>query len=52
MVNKNEDNGRCGSCPEVNGIVWQGFVYCQYLRCDVYADSLKCQHGHDLDDVW
>ena len=52
MVNNEEQNSRCGSCKEVTGNVWQGFVFCQWLRCDVFADSLKCQHGKDLDDVW
>lgn len=52
MVNNEEQQARCGSCREVIGNVWQGFVFCQWLRCDVYADSLQCDHGRDLEESW
>lgn len=52
MVNNSEQQPRCGSCQEVTGNVWQGYVYCHYLKCDVWAQSLMCQHGIDLDDAF
>lgn len=52
MVNKQNEEPRCGSCREVTGNVWQGYVFCHWLQCDVWADSLKCQHGRDLDEIF
>lgn len=52
MVNKTEQQPRCGSCKEVTGNVWQGYVFCNYLKCDVWAESIRCQHGIDLDDAF
>ena len=48
MVNENKEDPKCGACQEIRGCVWQGFIYCNYLQCDVYAESLMCQHGLDL----
>lgn len=52
MVKKAENDSRCGSCQAVTGNVWQGFVYCQYYNCDVWAQSLKCEHGKELDEIF
>lgn len=52
MVDEKQTNGKCGSCREVTGDVWQGYVHCAWLNCDVWAYSLKCQHGQDLDDCF
>ncbi len=38
----------CGECPEVNGQVWQGYVFCSFLNQDVWAGSIMCKHGEDL----
>lgn len=51
MVDKSEYKGRCGSCDETTDNVWQGCVYCRYLRCEVYVNSLKCEHGKLLDEI-
>ena len=48
MVEEKKKEPRCGECQCVIGNVWCGFVYCHWLKCDVYADSLMCQHGLDL----
>lgn len=48
MVNEKNDYPKCGECPEVNGCVWQGYVYCSYLHQDVWAGSLQCPHGDIL----
>lgn len=50
MVEKEMNEPRCGSCMEVNGCIWQGFVYCSWNHCDVWADSIMCDHGKDLMD--
>lgn len=50
MVNKQEIEPRCGQCAEVIGNVWQGFVYCCHNKCDVWADSIMCNHGKLLLD--
>ena len=52
MVNEQNNEPRCDSCREVTGNVWQGYVFCHWLQCDVWADSLKCQHGRDLDEIF
>ena len=52
MVKLDDNEKRCGSCKEVTGNVWQGFVYCHYYCCDVWAQSIKCQHGKDLDEIF
>lgn len=52
MVNEQNNEPRCGSCREVTGNVWQGYVFCHWLQCDVWADSLKCQHGRDFDEIF
>lgn len=52
MVENDYNEPRCGSCKEVNGNIWQGYVFCHWLQCDVWADSLKCQHGKDLDEIF
>lgn len=48
MVNEKNDYHKCGECPEVNGCVWQGYVYCSYLHQDVWANSMQCPHGDIL----
>ncbi|MBR4846179.1 MAG: hypothetical protein IKU98_07145 [Bacteroidaceae bacterium] len=52
MVKNEEQVKRCGSCKEINGCVWQGFVYCSYLNQDVWAQSIRCQHGNDIDEIF
>lgn len=52
MVNEKENEPRCGSCLETCGNVWQGYVYCMWLHCDVWADSLQCEHGKFLQDCF
>lgn len=47
---KEETPHRCGACREVLGCQWQGYVYCSWLRHDVWAMSLMCPHGKDLLD--
>ena len=48
MVEKKDEEPRCGQCKEVMGCVWCNFVYCRWLGHDVYVDSLMCDHGKDL----
>lgn len=43
---------RCGSCREINGDVTQGFVYCHWLNQSVYAESIMCPHGRDLEECF
>lgn len=52
MVEEKKPIPRCGECSEVCGSVWQGYVFCAYLNQDVWAQSIKCQHGLDLDDAF
>lgn len=52
MVGENQTIPRCGECKEVTGCVWQGYVFCSYLNQDVWAQSIKCQHGMDLDECF
>lgn len=52
MVTEKQEQPKCGACKEVIGDIWQGYVYCAYLHCDVWANSLMCQHGKDLDEIW
>lgn len=52
MVETTKDQPRCGSCKEINGCVWQGFVYCSWLNQDVWAQSIRCQHGMDMDEIF
>lgn len=43
---------RCGACREVWGAQWQGFVYCHYLNQDVWAESIMCNHGRYMEDIF
>lgn len=52
MVNCKEQEMKCGSCKEVTGNVFVGMVYCHYLNCDVYSESVMCQHGRDLQECF
>lgn len=48
MVNVDVDNLRCRQCEEINPHEFKGFVYCRWLKCEVYMDSLMCEHGRNL----
>lgn len=48
MVNEKEESPRCYQCDEVWHHECIGFVYCHYLRHEVWGMSLMCQHGLDL----
>ena len=52
MVGKQNEELKCGSCSECIGDVWNGYVYCAFLGCDVWAGSLMCQHGKDLQEIF
>lgn len=52
MVGKNDDEKKCGACSEVVGDVWNGYVFCRFLGCDVWAGSIMCQHGKDLQEIF
>lgn len=48
MVTGNVDDLRCRQCEEINPHEFNGFVYCRWLRYEVYQDSLMCEHGRIL----
>lgn len=52
MVESQEQKKKCATCQEIHGNIWVGYVYCAWLNCDVWADSLRCQHGLDLDEMF
>lgn len=52
MVDRQLYKGRCGSCDEISDRVWQGCAYCRYLHCEVYVNSIKCEHGKILDEIF
>lgn len=52
MVEQNEQSLKCATCPEVTGNIWCGYVYCHWLNCDVWAESLRCKHGNDLEEIF
>lgn len=52
MVDRQLYKGRCGSCDEISDRVWQGCAYCRYLRYEVYVNSIKCEHGRILDEIF
>lgn len=52
MVNKKDDAPRCGACREVFGEPWRGFVFCHYLKQEVWSESLMCEHGKDLEEIF
>lgn len=50
MVNLENTQLKCGSCPEHVGCPFNGYVYCAMLGQDVWADSLRCPHGIDIEE--
>lgn len=43
---------KCRDCKECVGQIWQGYVYCAWLHCDVWAASIQCEHGKLLNEVF
>lgn len=52
MVNEFMDCPRCRECEEVIGQRESAFVYCAFLRQDVWGDSIQCPHGELLREIF
>lgn len=50
MVGNEVDAPRCRDCKEVTGDAIGQYVYCPWLNCRVYGNSMMCKHGLDLHD--
>lgn len=48
----NDNEKRCRQCKEVIHHDYGGFVYCAWWNMEVYAESLMCQHGKDLEEIF
>lgn len=52
MVNEFVNCPRCRKCPEIVGSREGAFVFCAFLSQDVWADSIMCPHGEDLNECF
>lgn len=52
MVNEADKLPRCADCSCALGNIWQGYIYCSWLKCDVWAKSIQCKHGADINDLF
>ena len=50
MVANQIDAPRCRDCKEVMGEPIGQYLYCPWLNCRVYGNSMMCKHGLDLHD--
>ena len=50
MVASVVDAPRCRDCKEMMGDAREQYVYCAWLNCRVYGNSMMCKHGLDLHD--
>ncbi len=46
------EQARCRDCKEVCGNIWNGYVYCTWLNCNVWGASEQCDHGKLLNEVF
>ena len=52
MVNEFMDCPKCRVCAEIIGQREGAFVYCAFLRQEVWADSIQCPHGELLQEIF
>ena len=52
MVNEGMDKPRCRACEEIIGQREGAFVYCGFLRLEVWGDSIQCPHGELLQEIF